>query len=382
MKIYEKTAEDSGTRARLGKITTRHGVVETPVFMPVGTAGTVKSLPQHLLEELGVQILLGNTYHLYLRPGPEVVRDLGGLHGFMAWAGAILTDSGGYQVFSHQDLRRIREEGVRFRSHIDGSSHLLTPEKAIDIQHALGSDIAMVLDDCTPYPSTWEKTRQSLELSARWARRCREALPPDQGGPSLFGIVQGGMYPDLRQASLERTLEAGDFEGYALGGFSVGEPKDLMRDLVSRMAPQLPEDKPRYLMGVGTPLDLVEGVCCGIDMFDCVMPTRNARNGCLFTSRGKVIIKNSRYLRDDSPLDPECGCRVCRRYSKAYLRHLFMSREILSAVLNTYHNIHFYLDIMRKIRQCIRLNHLADFLKSLRGVYGEDASLPPGGGDS
>ncbi len=338
--------------------------------MPVGTAGSVKAIPQHLLEELDVQILLGNTYHLYLRPGHQVIGELGGLHRFMSWERSILTDSGGYQVFSHQDLRRITEEGVRFRSHLDGSAHLLTPEKAMEIQQALGSDIVMVLDDCTPYPASAAETRQSLELSARWARRCRDFFSGGERGQQLFGIVQGGMYPDLRLASMEKTVETG-FDGYALGGFSVGEPKDIMFPLVAEMAPRLPREKPRYLMGVGTPLDLVEGVCCGIDMFDCVMPTRNARNGCLFTSQGKVIIKNARYLRDESPLDPDCSCLVCRRYSKAYLRHLFLSREILSSTLNTIHNIHFYLDIMRKIRHFIRLNNLAGFRDSLRGIYGD-----------
>jgi len=370
MNRFQVTAKDSGSNARCGQLTTAHGTLETPVFMPVGTAGSVKAIPQHLLEELDVQILLGNTYHLYLRPGHQVIGELGGLHRFMSWERSILTDSGGYQVFSHQDLRRITEEGVRFRSHLDGSAHLLTPEKAMEIQQALGSDIVMVLDDCTPYPASAAETRQSLELSARWARRCRDFFSGGERGQQLFGIVQGGMYPDLRLASMEKTVETG-FDGYALGGFSVGEPKDIMFPLVAEMAPRLPREKPRYLMGVGTPLDLVEGVCCGIDMFDCVMPTRNARNGCLFTSQGKVIIKNARYLRDESPLDPDCSCLVCRRYSKAYLRHLFLSREILSSTLNTIHNIHFYLDIMRKIRHFIRLNNLAGFRDSLRGIYGD-----------
>jgi queuine tRNA-ribosyltransferase len=353
--------------ARRGLLQTTHGVVETPVFMPVGTAASVKAMPQDLLRELQVRILLGNTYHLYLRPGHETIECLGGLHRFMSWDRAILTDSGGFQVFSHQKLRRITEDGVQFRSHLDGSSHQLTPEKVVEIQRALGSDISMVLDDCTPYPSTPEMTRASLRLTARWAARCREAFHP--GTQWQFGIVQGGMYPELRAESLERTVAIG-FDGYALGGFSVGEPKELMWQRVSELAPRMPQDQPRYLMGVGTPLDLVNGVMMGMDMFDCVLPTRNARNGCLFTSQGRIIIKNARYLRDEGPLDPACGCKVCCTYSRAYLRHLFMSGEMLSATLNTYHNLYYYLDIMAKIRQLIQLKNLAGFRERLLQVYG------------
>lgn len=334
--------------------------------MPVGTAASVKSLPQEMLLELGVEMLLCNTYHLYLRPGHETIAALGGLHRFMSWNRPILTDSGGFQVYSHRQLRSVHEEGVYFRSHLDGGSHLLTPEKAVEIQLALGSDIAMVLDDCTPYPSTYEMTRASLELTARWAARCRQASRAE--AQMEFGIVQGGMFPDLRQASADKTVQIG-FDGYALGGFSVGEPKDLMWELVAHVTPSLPEDKPRYLMGVGTPLDLIDGVLLGIDMFDCVLPTRNARNGCLFTSIGRIIIKNARHQREDLPLDPNCGCKVCRNYSRAYLRHLFMNGEMLSAVLNTYHNLYFYLDIMGKIRDCFQLKSLTSLRNSVAKAY-------------
>jgi len=368
MDHFSLTQNDPTCNARLGILRTSHGSVETPVFMPVGTAASVKAMPQDFLRELQVRILLGNTYHLYLRPGHEIIGTLGGLHRFMSWDRAILTDSGGFQVFSHQKLRRITEEGVQFRSHLDGSSHWLTPEKAVEIQQALGSDIAMALDDCTPYPCTPEMTRTSLLRTSRWARRCRQAFVP--GMQRQYGIIQGGMHKELRQESLNRTVEIG-FDGYALGGFSVGEPKQLMWELVAEFAPRLPQHQPRYLMGVGTPLDIINGVTSGIDMFDCVLPTRNARNGCLFTSQGRIVIKNSRYLRDEGPLDPNCGCKVCKSYSRAYLRHLFMSGEMLSAVLNTYHNLYYYLDIMAKIRQFIQLKNLAGLREQLIQVYEE-----------
>lgn len=367
MQNFRVIARESDSAARLGFLATQHGEIETPVFMPVGTAATVKSLPQDLLNELEVKILLCNTYHLYLRPGTETIAALGGLHRFMSWDASILTDSGGFQVFSQRQLRQIREDGVHFRSHLDGSSHLLTPEKAVEIQQVLGSDITMVLDDCTPYPSTYEMTRASLEMTARWAGRCRRAFR--SSNQLQFGIVQGGMFSDLRIASLSKTVE-NNFDGYALGGFSVGEPKELMWQLVEDLEPHLPSEKPRYLMGVGSPLDLVEGALLGIDMFDCVMPTRNARNGCLFTSAGRIIIKNARYRNQELPLDANCNCKICRTYSRGYLRHLFVSGELLSSVLNTYHNLYFYLDIMRKIRHCIPLNSLSQLRNSLGQVYG------------
>ncbi|MBI1747305.1 MAG: tRNA guanosine(34) transglycosylase Tgt [Acidobacteria bacterium] len=353
---------DDQSHARLGRITTPHAVIDTPVFMPVGTAGTVKAVPQEQLAELGAQIILSNTYHLYLRPGHELIRDLGGLHQFIAWRRAILTDSGGFQVMSHQGLRKISEEGVTFRSHLDGLKHFISPEKAMDIQMALGSDIAMAFDECTPYPSTVEMTRISLELTSRWAARCRQRFKSDR--QALFGIIQGGIYPELRKLAVDKLLPLG-FEGLAIGGLSVGEPKNAMYDVVALTANLLPDDGPRYLMGVGTPEDLIACVAMGIDMFDCVLPTRNARNGCLFTSRGKLIIKNARYARDEGPPDPSCRCYVCRHYTRAYLRHLYQAGEILSAILNTYHNLYFYLDIMQKIRQAIASNTFGECKRTL-----------------
>lgn len=356
---FELLKTDRTTGARLGRLTTPHSVVDTPVFMPVGTAATVKACPQECLEELDARIILANTYHLYLRPGHERIRSLGGLHHFMSWNRSILTDSGGYQVFSHRDLRRLSEEGVHFKSHLDGSSHFLSPETSIRIQQALGADIIMAFDECTPYPSAHEECRASMEMTLRWAERSRAAF--DDSMPQwLFGIVQGGIYDDLRHECAEK-LVAMDFPGYAIGGLSVGEPKDQLYRVTASTTPLLPGDRPCYLMGVGTPADLFHCVERGIDMFDCVMPTRNARNGCLFTSRGRVIIKNACHADDESPLDPECGCLVCRRYSRAYLRHLFQSSEILSAILNTHHNLYFYLDIMRKIRQAIALDQFGQF---------------------
>ncbi len=365
---FEVLKEDRGSGARLGVVGTTRGEIQTPVFMPVGTAATVKGLPQHVLEGLDARVILANTYHLYLRPGPETVRRLGGLHGFMSWERPILTDSGGFQVFSHRDLRRISEEGVEFRSHLDGGLHFLSPERSIEIQAALGADIVMAFDDCTPYPVTWEQARQSMLRSKRWAERCRRV----QIGPrqTLFGIVQGSVFPDLRRESLE-ALSAMDFAGLALGGFSVGESTELMHELVSSLAPLMPAEKPRYLMGVGTPQDLVAAVKAGIDMFDCVLPTRNARNGTLFTSRGKIRIKNARWKEDREPLDPVCRCPVCARYSRAYLRHLFVSGEILASVLNTWHNLHFYLDLMARIRESIGSGSLAALEREVAGAYSE-----------
>jgi queuine tRNA-ribosyltransferase len=358
--------------ARAGRLITPHGEVETPVFMPVGTLASVKGVPQDILEELGVQILLGNTYHLYLRPGVEQVRKLGGLHRFMAWPRAILTDSGGFQVFSLTDLRKVTEEGVTFRSHLDGSSHFFSPESAMDAQIGLGADIVMAFDECTEYPADRERMRASMELTLRWAERSKKhfeehkgevpwrncvgtAASLQAGAPqALFGIVQGGMDRALRKESAERTIEIG-FPGYAIGGLSVGEPRALTREVVESTLEHLPTDKPRYLMGVGTPHEIVECANLGIDMMDCVLPTRAARHGLLFTSEGKISIKQARYAGDEAPLDPNCGCRVCQRYSRAYLRHLYASNEVLAQVLNTVHNLSFYLDTMRAVRHSISL---------------------------
>jgi len=342
-----------------------HAVVETPVFMPVGTAGSVKAVPQHLLEELDARIILGNTYHLYLRPGHELIRRMGGLHRFMSWPRAILTDSGGFQVFSLNELRKISEEGVEFRSHLDGSTHFFSPEHSMDVQIALGSDISMAFDECTEYPADYSRARRSLDLTLKWAARSKEHLerhkherPWAQSSdfegktPSLFGIVQGGMYKDLRRESAERLVEM-DFPGYAIGGLSVGEPRDLTREVIAETLPLLPKDKPRYVMGVGYPDEIVEYSAMGVDMMDCVLPTRAARHGLLFTSEGRLNIKNKKFAEDEGPVDPECGCLVCRRYSRAYLRHLMAAQEPLSAVLNTLHNLAFYLETMRKVREGI-----------------------------
>ncbi len=363
---FEVLHKDARTGARRGVLHTAHGDVHTPVFMPVGTAGAVKAMTGDSLDSLDARILLANTYHLYLRPGHERIQKLGGLHGFMSWDKALLTDSGGYQVFSHRDLRNISEEGVQFRSHLDGSKNFFSPEKAIDVQRALGSDIAMVFDDCTPYPAGHADAEASMELSMRWAKRCRDRWDKEEtGARGLFGIVQGSVYPDLRKRSAEALLKIG-FSGIAIGGLSVGEPKGLMYEVVESTVPSLPWDQPRYLMGVGTPEDLIQNIALGIDMFDCVLPTRNARNGCLFTSRGRILIKNAIYAEDQSPPDPDCSCMTCRRYSRAYLRHLFLSGEHLSAVYNTLHNLTFYLDMMRKIRDAIDLDFFGNWLELMK----------------
>ena len=357
--------------ARLGEFRTPHGVVETPAFMPVGTQGSVKAMRHEDLEAVGAQIILGNTYHLYLRPGDQLIARRGGLHSFIGWPHPILTDSGGYQVFSLAERRKITEQGAEFRSHLDGSLHLLTPESATDIQGRLGSDIAMVLDECIAYPATHDDAARSMERSVRWAQRCRTRLMQirdgsaaeigaTNSGQAQFGIVQGGIYPDLRRESAERTVAIG-FEGYAIGGLSVGEPIDLMYEVVGDTARQLPEHQPRYLMGTGTPQDLVECVARGIDMFDCVLPTRNARNGQLFTSQGRLNIKNARYAEDEGPVDPECRCYTCRTHSRAYLRHLFAAGEMTAGALNTLHNLSFYLDTMRRIRDAISLRTFERF---------------------
>jgi queuine tRNA-ribosyltransferase len=341
-------------------MTLPHAPVETPVFMPVGTVASVKAVPQHLLEELGAQIILGNTYHLYLRPGHELIRRMGGLHRFMSWHRAILTDSGGFQVFSLNELRKVTEDGVQFRSHLDGGAHFFSPEHSMDVQIALGSDIAMAFDECTEYPADYERARKSLDLTLRWAERSKRHFDAhkherpwndsfaDQT-PNLFGIVQGGMYRELRRESAERLVEM-DFPGYAIGGLSVGEPRELTREIIAETLPFLPEDKPRYVMGVGYPDEIVEYAEMGVDMMDCVLPTRAARHGLIFTSEGRLNIKNRRFAEDQGPLDPECGCMVCQRYSRAYLRHLMASQEPLAAVLNTVHNLAFYLDTMQKLR--------------------------------
>jgi queuine tRNA-ribosyltransferase len=361
------------TGARRGKLTTPHGAIETPVFMPVGTAGTVKGLTQGALEELGAGIILANTYHLYLRPGQELIRKLGGLHKFMSWRNAILTDSGGYQVFSLSELRKITDEGVRFRSHLDGSEHLLTPEKAVEIQLALGSDIAMVLDECIETPAPRDVAVAALKRTTEWARRARHyflgCAKRNGGLPQWqFGIVQGATFADLRRDSARQLLEL-DFPGYAVGGLAVGEPHEVTCEMAAEVTALLPQERPRYLMGVGRPEQIPDYVARGVDMMDCVLPTRAARHACLYTSEGRVLIKNARYIEDQRPIDPNCACSVCRRYSRAYLRHLFAAGEITAAILATHHNVWFYLDIMRQIREAITFGHLANFATELRARY-------------
>jgi len=361
------------TGARRGLLTTPHGAIETPVFMPVGTAATVKGLTQEALESLGAKIILANTYHLYLRPGYALVRKLGGLHSFMSWNGAILTDSGGYQVFSLADLRKITDDGVRFRSHLDGSEHLLTPEKAAEIQLALGADIAMVLDECIETPAPREVAEAALKRTTFWAQRARNYFlecTQRNGDPGQwqFGIVQGATFADLRRESAEQLLTL-DFPGYAVGGLAVGEPHSLTCEMAAEVTALLPQNRPRYLMGVGRPEQLAEYVALGIDMMDCVLPTRAARHACLYTSEGRVLIKNARYMEDQRPIDPQCTCPVCRRYTRAYLRHLFAAGEITAAILATHHNVHFYLDIMRQIREAISFGQLGKFATELGARY-------------
>jgi queuine tRNA-ribosyltransferase len=360
---FELLKRDTTSGARLGKLTTPHGTIDTPVFMPVGTQGTVKGLVPERVKELGAKIILGNTYHLYLRPGHELIRDFGGLHRFMNWDGPILTDSGGFQIYSLATLRKLEEEGATFQSHIDGSTHFIGPEKCIEIQEAIGSDIMMCLDECLPYPATRDYAEKSLGMTTRWAKRCKDARKSDN--QALFGISQGGMYGELRERGIEELTTIG-FDGYALGGLSVGEPKELMWETVGKSAPLLPEEKPRYLMGVGTPEDIVECVYCGIDMFDCVMPTRNARNGMLFTNGRKIAIRNAHYRDDESPLDSECDCYTCKNYSRAYLRHLFIAREILAIVLNTIHNVRHFIRLMEKIREAIKNDDYENFRRDFK----------------
>lgn len=355
----------SDCAARRGELKTLHGTIQTPIFMPVGTQATVKAVTPENLKEMKAQIILGNTYHLFIRPGPELIESFGGLHKFMNWDGPILTDSGGFQIFSLKELAKITEEGAAFRSHLDGSKLFLSPEDVVRVQESLGSDIMMCLDTCIPYPASREDTIKSTDLTSRWARRCRDAQK--ETGQLLFGIVQGGMHHDLRKSHAETLIDIG-FDGYAIGGLSVGEDKAMMQDMTEATIPHLPEDYSRYLMGVGTPQDLVEGVYRGVDMFDCVMPTRNARNGTLFTSRGKVVIKNARYREDKRPLDPDCDCYTCRNYSRAYLRHLFQCREILSYHLNTIHNLHYYLQLMEKMRRAIENDCFTAFRNDFYGT--------------
>jgi queuine tRNA-ribosyltransferase len=369
---FEVVKTDS-TGARHGRLTTQHGTIETPVFMPVGTAATVKGLTQEALEELGANILLANTYHLYLRPGHELVRKLGGLHRFMSWPRAILTDSGGYQVFSLADLRKITDEGVRFRSHLDGSEHLLSPEKAVEIQLALGSDIAMVLDECIETPAPRDKAEAAVRRTTEWARRARHyflecARRNGNLGQQQFGIVQGATFSDLRRESARQVAEL-DFPGYAVGGLAVGEPHAMTCEMTGEVTALLPRDRPRYLMGVGRPEQLADYVALGVDMMDCVLPTRAARHACLYTSDGRVLIKNARYAQDQQPIDPACACSVCRRYTRAYLRHLFAAGELTAAILATHHNVHFYLDIMRQIREAIEFRNLGKFSSEMHARY-------------
>jgi queuine tRNA-ribosyltransferase len=380
--LFTLTHTDRG--ARRGILSTAHGEIETPVFMPVGTQGAVKALTPRHLEEAGAGIILGNTYHLMLRPGDELIARRGGLHKFIGWNKPILTDSGGYQVFSLAERRKIDENGVEFRSHLDGSAHRLTPESAVDIQLNLGSDIAMVLDECPALPSTPEIIDASLQLTARWARRCRDrflerkkipgpfaqnvSFQNTEKGAAQFGIVQGGTYPDLRAKSAELTVSIG-FDGYAIGGLSVGEPNETMYQVVETTTPLLPADQPRYLMGVGTPIDLIECVARGVDMFDCVLPTRNARNGQLFTSEGPLNIKNAQYAEDDGPVDPTCSCYTCKNFSRAYLRHLYVAGEMTGGTLNTLHNLTFYLDSMRRIREAISFGRFEDFRQEFHQTF-------------
>jgi queuine tRNA-ribosyltransferase len=358
---FEIIKKDSSSQARLGRVDTDHGSFATPAFLPVGTQGTIKSLTPEELVEIGVEAILGNTYHLYLRPGHETIGRLGGLHAFTHWERPILTDSGGFQIFSLGSLRKISEEGVAFQSHLDGSPHFLTPEKVVEIQRVLGTDIAMVLDECVPYPSPYEYVKASMERTSRWAGRGLQSRR--ENDPALFAIVQGGIHRNLREKSAQALVEMG-FQGYAIGGLSVGEPKSMMMDVLKWTTPLLPEDTPRYLMGVGTPEDIINAVSLGTDFFDCVLPTRNARNGMLFASSGKISIKQAQYAEDGRPIDETCACYTCRHYSRAYLRHLYLAKEILSSRLNTIHNLYYYINLLVKMKEAIREDRLLEFCQS------------------
>ncbi len=359
---YELIKKCKQTGARLGKVHTPHGSFDTPAFMPVGTQATVKGMSPEELKAIEAQIILSNTYHLYMRPGQDIVKEAGGLHSFMNWDRPVLTDSGGFQVFSLSELRNIKEEGVTFKSHIDGSKHFITPEKSIEIQNALGADIIMAFDECTPYPCEYDYAKKSLERTTRWAVRCKEAHK-NEDKQALFGIIQGSMFPELRRMSAEQLIEL-EFPGYAIGGLSVGEPGELMYEMLDHTVHLMPEDKPRYLMGVGTPDYLIEGAKRGLDMFDCVMPTRIGRNGTVFTSKGRVIIRDAKYARDFTTLDEECDCYTCRNFSKAYIRHLFKANEMLGLRLATWHNLRFLLKFMEDVRQAIKDDRLEDFRKA------------------
>lgn len=365
---YELIKTCKQTGARLGKVHTPHGSFDTPMFMPVGTLATVKTMSPEELKEIGSKIILSNTYHLWLRPGEDIIKEAGGLHKFMNWDKAILTDSGGFQVFSLSDLRDIEEQGVHFRNHISGEKLFLSPEKAMDIQNSLGADIMMAFDECPPYPAEHKYMKDSVERTSRWAERCLEAhnRPGDQG---LFGIIQGGEYEDLRRLSAN-DLTSLDFPGYAIGGLSVGEPKDVMNRVLDFTTPMLPTDKPRYLMGVGSPDSLIDGAIRGIDMFDCVLPTRIARNGTCMTSEGRVVIRNAKYARDFSPIDPNCKCNTCRNYSRAYIRHLVKANETFGFRLTTYHNLYFLLNLMEQVREAIKEDRLGDFKEKFFEDYG------------
>lgn len=369
---FELLARDG--HARAGLLHTAHGTVETPIFMPVGTVGSVKALAPDDLETIGAQIILGNTYHLYLRPGDELVARRGGLHTFIRWNKPILTDSGGFQAFSLSALNKMKRDGVEFRSHIDGSRHMFTPEKVISIQRNLGSDIMMPLDVCLGYGASEEEAQKAVVRTTEWAARCRAAYPAHADGNLLFGIVQGCTFPELRCLSARQLMDIG-FEGYAVGGLAVGEPKHLMLENLRVLDPVLPADKPRYLMGVGTPLDILHGIEAGVDMFDCVLPTRNARNGTLYTSQGKINIKRQQYAEDDGPLDPNCRCYTCRTFSRAYLRHLYVSQELLAFRLNSLHNLTYFLDMVRGARQAIREGRYAAFKAAYEAVYPEEDLL-------
>jgi len=365
---FELIKESTECKARLGKIHTNHGDIETPIFMPVGTKATVKAMTPEELKDMEAQIILGNTYHLYLRPGHELIAEAGGLHKFMNWDRPILTDSGGFQVFSLGELRKITEEGVEFRSHVDGSKHFISPEKAMEIQNSLGSDIMMAFDECVSYPATYEYAKNSMERTTRWAKRCKE-YHKNTENQALFGIVQGSMFEDLRKESVKQLVEL-DFPGYAIGGLSVGEPRNLMCEVMDYTVEMLPKDKPRYLMGVGTPDYLFEAVERGVDMADCVLPTRIARHGAFITSHGQITIKNAKYKHDFSPIDSNCNCYTCRNYSKAYIRHLFNENEILGARLASIHNLFFLINLMKSIRISIEENNFMNFKKEFYENYG------------
>ena len=369
---YKLIAECPETGARAGELITPHGIIETPVFMPVGTQATVKSMTPPELEELGSQIILGNTYHLYMRPGEDIVAEAGGLHKFMGWNHPILTDSGGFQVFSLSDLRKITEDGVEFRSHLNGSKHFMRPEDSMEIQQKLGSDIAMAFDECVSWPTTKQYSRNAMERTLRWAKRCKEYHTRED--QALFGIVQGSMFADQRIECIQRLEEIG-FPGYGIGGLSVGEDHDTMYEMLDVLSPVMPKNKPRYLMGVGFPTNLIEGVARGVDMFDCVLPTRNGRNGCLLTHQGRMNIKNQCFARDFSPVDPECDCYVCRNYTRAYMRHLFTAGEMLSARLCSWHNLHFLVHLMKDARKAIIEGRFPQFRRHFMETFMDGAYL-------